>query len=115
MKIRVRRRAVRVNTWQRDMAWSQTGRIQVEGHIRGLRAGSLGEREDCQEMEADQAVDGEGDGCIWFHTLDLVWPQNPEASIWLGAEISGLALGIKASLEICELCAQRWSRSQGCE
>lgn len=57
-----------MKSWQRDMAWSQTGRSQAEGHIRGLRAGSLGER----VLPGDGGRPGSGWGRRGMHLVSHI-------------------------------------------
>lgn len=84
-----------------------------QGHMRSLGTGvSSGEPGGGQEpLPGDQGSSGgeqvgKEDGCIWFHTADLGFAlENQRYMSGPGVGISRLALGIKASLEIGELCA----------
>lgn len=98
MKIRVRRGAVGRSHGRGKWHGGQAGRVRAEGAPREFE--SLGEREEREKSGLERR------GCIWLHTQHLVWLGHPVASVWPGVGISGLALGIKTSLEICELCAQ---------
>lgn len=76
-----------------------------QGKVRSLGPGvGRNHRQERERARADRGL-GKGGMPLVSHSRVEFCLGNPEAYVCPGLRISRLALGIEASVEICELCA----------